>query len=101
MERQGRTDSMFYKRACMILAGKKDPLEQAETSGEPAVDVFSGVATVIIASATGALWRLDKRSSVMDARITLVLEQITALRSDHKERLDDHEKRLRALEQHL
>jgi hypothetical protein len=44
---------------------------------------------------------LDKRSSVMDARITLVLEQITALRSDHKERLDDHEKRLRALEQNL
>jgi len=65
------------------------------------VDVFSGVATVIIASATGALWRLDKRSSVMDARISLVLEQITALRSDHKERLDDHEKRLRALEQNL
>lgn len=64
------------------------------------MDVFSGVATVIIASATGALWRLDKRSSVMDARITLVLEQITALRSDHKERLDDHEARLRALEQH-
>ena len=26
-EKQGRTDSMFYKRACMILAGKKDPLE--------------------------------------------------------------------------
>lgn len=26
MERQGRTDSMFYKRACMIIAGKPDPL---------------------------------------------------------------------------
>lgn len=35
----------------------------------------------------------------MDARLTLVLEQITALRSDHKEKLDDHERRLRALEQ--
>ncbi len=62
------------------------------------MDVFSGVGTVIIAAATGALWRLDKRSSVMDARITLVLEQITALRSDHKERLDDHEARLRAID---
>jgi len=63
------------------------------------VDVFSGVATVIIASATGALWRLDKRSSVMDERIGLVLREIKDLRLDHKERLDDHEKRLRALEQ--
>jgi len=27
MEREGRTDTMFYKRACAILAGKKDPLE--------------------------------------------------------------------------
>ena len=62
------------------------------------MDIFSGVFTVIIASSTGCLWRLDKRSSVLDARISLVLEQITALRSDHKERLDDHEKRLRALE---
>ena len=44
------------------------------------------------------LWRMDKRSCVMDARIQLVLEQITALRSDHKERLDDHEQRIRALE---
>ncbi len=43
------------------------------------MDVFSGVATVIIASATGALWRLDKRSSVMDARIRLVLEQIQVI----------------------
>lgn len=64
------------------------------------MDALSGLATVIIASATGVLWRVDKRSSVMDARITLVLEQITALRSDHKERLDDHERRLRALEKH-
>jgi len=63
------------------------------------VDIFSGIATVIISAGVGALWRLDKRSSVMDARITLELEQITALRSDHTERLDDHEKRLRALEQ--
>jgi len=63
------------------------------------LDLFSGIATLIIASATGALWRLDKRSSVMDARISLVLEQITALRNDHKERLDDHEKRIRELEQ--
>jgi len=31
----------------------------------------------------------------------LILEQITALRSDHKERLDDHEVRLRTLEQHI
>ena len=65
------------------------------------MEVFSGIASIIIATATGVLWRLDKRSSVMDARISLVLEQITALRSDHKERLDDHEKRLRALEQNL
>lgn len=65
------------------------------------MEVFSGIATIIIATATGALWRLDKRSSVMDARISLVLEQITALRSDHKERLDDHEQRLRALEKDL
>ena len=35
----------------------------------------------------------------MDARVLLILEQITALRSDHKERLDDHERRLRSLEQ--
>ena len=26
MEKQGKTDSMFYKRACAILAGKQDPL---------------------------------------------------------------------------
>ena len=63
------------------------------------MEVFSGIATIIISAGVGALWRLDKRSSVMDARISLVLEQITALRRDHKERLDDHEKRLRALEQ--
>lgn len=62
------------------------------------MEVFSGIAALAIAGATGCLWRMDKRSSVMDARIGLVLEQITALRSDHKERLDDHEKRLRALE---
>lgn len=35
----------------------------------------------------------------MDARITIVLEQITLLRLDHKERIDDHEVRLRRLEQ--
>ena len=62
------------------------------------MEIFSGIAALAIAGATGVLWRMDKRSSVMDARIGLVLEQITALRSDHKERLDDHEKRLRALE---
>jgi hypothetical protein len=33
--------------------------------------------------------------------MALILEQITALRSDHKERLDDHEIRLRGLEQRL
>jgi len=27
MEREGRTDTMFYKRAVAILSGKKDPLE--------------------------------------------------------------------------
>jgi len=27
MEKQGRTDCMFYKRAVAILAGRKDPLE--------------------------------------------------------------------------
>ena len=35
----------------------------------------------------------------MDARITIVLEQITLLRLDRKERIDDHEVRLRRLEQ--
>jgi len=34
----------------------------------------------------------------MDTRMALILEQITALRSDHKERLDDHEQRLRQIE---
>jgi len=62
------------------------------------VDLFSGIATVIISAGVGALWRIDKRASAMDVRLTLVLEQITALRSDHKERLDDHERRLRDLE---
>lgn len=65
------------------------------------MDIFSGIATVIISAGVGALWRIDKRASVMDARLGLVLEQITALRSDHKERLDDHERRLRTLEQKL
>lgn len=55
------------------------------------------ISAAVIAG-VGALWRIDKRASVMDARLTLVLEQITALRSDHKERLDDHERRLRNLE---
>jgi len=27
MEREGHTDTMFYKRAVEILSGKKDPLE--------------------------------------------------------------------------
>lgn len=27
MERQGRTDSMFYKRAVLILNGGKDPID--------------------------------------------------------------------------
>ena len=49
-------------------------------------------------SRCGCLWP-DKRSSAMDARITIVLEQITLLRLDHKERIDDHEIRLRRLEQ--
>ena len=63
------------------------------------MDFFSGLATVIISAGVGALWRLDKRSSAMDARITIVLEQITLLRLDFKERIDDHEIRLRRLEQ--
>jgi hypothetical protein len=57
------------------------------------------LATAAIVAGVGALWRIDKRASVMDARVALILEQITALRSDHKERLDDHERRLRQLEQ--
>jgi len=65
------------------------------------MDIFSGVATVIIASATGALWRLDKRSSVTDARLSLVLDEIKGLRSGHKERLDDHESRLRLIEKRI
>ena len=55
--------------------------------------------TAAIVAGVGALWRIDKRASVMDTRMALILEQITALRSDHKERLDDHERRLRRLEQ--
>ena len=27
LEKAGKTDSMFYKRAVTILAGKRDPLE--------------------------------------------------------------------------
>lgn len=27
MEREGRTDSLFYRRAVAILAGGRDPLE--------------------------------------------------------------------------
>lgn len=54
--------------------------------------------TAAIVAGVGALWRIDKRASVMDTRMALILEQITALRSDHKERLDDHERRLRHLE---
>lgn len=52
-----------------------------------------------IVAGVGALWRIDKRASVMDTRVSLILEQITALRSDHKERLDDHESRIRTMEQ--
>ena len=55
--------------------------------------------TAAIVAGVSALWRIDKRASVMDAKMALILEQITALRSDHKERLDDHERRLRHLEQ--
>ena len=55
--------------------------------------------TAAIIAGVSALWRIDKRASVMDTRVALILEQITALRSDHKERLDDHESRLRRLEQ--
>lgn len=57
--------------------------------------------TAAIIAGVSALWRIDKRASVMDTRMALILEQITALRSDHKERLDDHELRLRTLEHHL
>ena len=57
--------------------------------------------TAAIVAGVSALWRIDKRASVMDTRMALILEQITALRSDHKERLDDHELRLRTLEQRL
>jgi len=63
------------------------------------VDPFlTPLVTAAIIAGVSALWRIDKRASVMDARVALILEQITALRSDHKERLDDHEVRLRALE---
>ena len=57
--------------------------------------------TAAILAGVSALWRIDKRASVMDTRMALILEQITALRSDHKERLDDHEVRIRTLEQRL
>ena len=57
--------------------------------------------TAAIIGGVSALWRIDKRASVMDTRMALILEQITALRSDHKERLDDHEMRIRTMEQRL
>ena len=63
--------------------------------------VLTPFVTAAIIAGVGALWRIDKRASVMDTRVSLILEQITALRSDHKERLDDHEIRLRGLEQRL
>jgi hypothetical protein len=64
------------------------------------VDPFlTPLVTAAIIAGVSALWRIDKRASVMDTRVALILEQITALRSDHKERLDDHELRLRGLEQ--
>jgi len=66
------------------------------------VDPFiTPLITAAIIAGVSALWRIDKRASVMDTRVALILEQITALRSDHKERLDDHEIRLRTLEQRL
>lgn len=60
--------------------------------------LLTPLVTAAIIAGVGALWRIDKRASVMDTRVALILEQITALRSDHKERLDDHEARLRHLE---
>jgi len=67
-----------------------------------AVDPFlTPLATAAIIAGVGALWRIDKRASIMDTRMALILEQITALRSDHKERLDDHERRIRTIEQKL
>jgi len=30
MEEKGTTDNMFYKRACAIVDGKRDPLESLE-----------------------------------------------------------------------
>jgi len=66
------------------------------------VDPFlTPLATAAIIAGVGALWRIDKRASIMDTRMALILEQITALRSDHKERLDDHERRIRTLEKKL
>jgi hypothetical protein len=66
------------------------------------VDPFiTPLITAAIVAGVGALWRIDKRASVMDTRMALILEQITALRSDHKERLDDHERRIRTIEQKL
>ena len=59
------------------------------------------LATAAIIAGVGALWRIDKRASIMDTRMALILEQITTLRSDHKERLDDHERRIRTIEQKL
>ena len=59
------------------------------------------IAPAAILAGVGALWRIDKRASIMDTRMALILEQITALRSDHKERLDDHERRIRTIEQKL
>jgi hypothetical protein len=61
--------------------------------------VLTPLVTAAIIAGVGALWRIDKRAGVMDTRVALILEQITALRSDHKERLDDHEIRIRSLEQ--
>jgi len=64
------------------------------------VDPFlTPLVTAAIVAGVSELWRIDKRASVMATKMALILEQITALRSDHKERLDDHERRLRHLEQ--
>ena len=34
MEESGNTDNMFYRRACAIVAGNPDPLEQPKLNEE-------------------------------------------------------------------
>ena len=60
--------------------------------------VIASIASLMISAGIGALWRIDKRQSVIEANIERVLEQVLALRTQHKERLDDHETRIRLLE---